>query len=141
MERTFFLWNKIRDLYLARAKFGGTSIQMSMDAPYFAVTSLGSRGILGLMPTAPAQNKGTVQLAFRIPEEWLYQADRVAEFLVRPGLEITRTDAMRIALARGLEAFLKEMGDPPKKRGRPKKSDGVTDESEVPTKSPVTRKK
>jgi len=48
-------------------------------------------------------NAKTTQITFRIPKEWLERADLLATKLSRPGNELTRTDALRVALATGLE--------------------------------------
>ena len=47
----------------------------------------------------------TVQVTFRIPTPWLIEADEVADLLSRPGHRLSRTDAMRAALAKGFEAL------------------------------------
>lgn len=52
---------------------------------------------------------GVVQFNLRIPQEWLADADEIGEGLTRPGLEVTRTDAMRMALALGLKTMLAEV--------------------------------
>jgi hypothetical protein len=43
-----------------------------------------------------------VQVTLRIPVDWLERADALAAALSEPGMEISRTDAMRRALAEGL---------------------------------------
>jgi predicted DNA-binding protein len=50
----------------------------------------------------------TTQVAFRIPREWIRRADTIAKKLSRPGLEASRTDALRAALALGFEALTNE---------------------------------
>src|ERR1700722_1033900 len=50
-------------------------------------------------------SKNVFQIAFRIPEEWLPRFDALLGRLAPPGGNITRTDAMRIALLRGLESM------------------------------------
>jgi hypothetical protein len=50
----------------------------------------------------------TVQITFRIPSHWLHQADAVATVLSRHGMEATRTDAFREAIARGMEEIIKD---------------------------------
>jgi predicted DNA-binding protein len=49
-----------------------------------------------------------VQTAVRLDPELLVRLDAVATKLSRPGLEVTRADAIRIALATGLQAIEKE---------------------------------
>jgi hypothetical protein len=47
----------------------------------------------------------TVQTAFRIPKSWLEHADKLAERLSQPGMQATRTDVIRLALARGFDVL------------------------------------
>lgn len=54
------------------------------------------------------RKKEPVQIGIRVPPEWLDDAERLAAALSRPGLEVTRTEAFRAALARGLESLLAE---------------------------------
>ncbi len=54
----------------------------------------------------PARGKVPgVQTAVRLDPELLARLDAVATKLSRPGLEVTRADAIRIALATGLQAI------------------------------------
>lgn len=60
----------------------------------------------------------TSQITFRLPNAWLAQADELAKHISRPGFEASRTDALRAAIAKGLEALRAEFGlenEPPKK--------------------------
>ena len=52
-----------------------------------------------------------VQIGIRVPPEWIDDAERLAAALSRPGLGVTRTEAFRAALARGLEAMLAEVNE------------------------------
>lgn len=45
----------------------------------------------------------TIQISIRVPPEWLETAEKLAVELSRPGLEVSRTEAFRAALAFGLE--------------------------------------
>lgn len=56
----------------------------------------------------------TIQISIRVPPEWLETAERLAADLSRPGLEVSRTEAFRAALAFGLEHM------PTSHRGRSK---------------------
>jgi hypothetical protein len=59
--------------------------------------------------TKNAKDKGpTVQTAVRLDLELITRLDAVARKLSRPGLEVTRTDALRICLLTGLQAIEKE---------------------------------
>lgn len=49
-----------------------------------------------------------VQIGVRLDEALIARLDKVASKLSRPGLAVTRTDAVRIALLTGLEAIEKE---------------------------------
>ncbi len=61
------------------------------------------------MPRPPSDS---VQVAIRIPRAWVAQADALAKRLSRPGLELSRTDAFRAALAKGFEALEAEKARP-----------------------------
>jgi predicted DNA-binding protein len=54
---------------------------------------------------APKANERGVQLAFRVPADLVQRLDAHAERLSRdnPGLEFTRTDAVRTLLTRALD--------------------------------------
>jgi hypothetical protein len=54
------------------------------------------------------RGKFTVQITMRIPRDWLHFADQLAKRLSRPGLEVSRTDAMRAAIAAGFNALSSE---------------------------------
>ena len=57
----------------------------------------------------PAKEKGpAVQTAVRLDPELLARLDAAAAKLSRPGLVLTRADAIRIALATGIEAIERE---------------------------------
>jgi predicted DNA-binding protein len=56
-----------------------------------------------------AKDERTIQTAVRIPETWPERLDAVAAALSRPGLELTRTDVLRMALAHGLLALEAEI--------------------------------
>jgi hypothetical protein len=53
------------------------------------------------MPRPKSEN--AFQVAFKIPTEWTERADAIAAKLSQPGVTVTRTDALRAALARGLD--------------------------------------
>lgn len=55
------------------------------------------------MPSKSHQRTDTIQISMRVPPAWLETAEQIALSLSRPGLEITRTEAFRAALAFGLE--------------------------------------
>lgn len=58
------------------------------------------------VPRPPSANDSSV--ALRLPEAWLQRAESLREFLASrlgPGGEVTRSDVLRAALARGLEAL------------------------------------
>jgi len=43
-----------------------------------------------------------VQTAIRVPESWLGRLDKIVERMSQPGMKVTRTEALRIAVHRGL---------------------------------------
>jgi hypothetical protein len=61
-------------------------------------------GVQSSVPRAPSGNDSSI--ALRVPEAWLKRADALRTFLSsRPGIELSRSDILRAALARGLEAL------------------------------------
>ena len=58
----------------------------------------------------PRPSSDSVQITVRIPPAWQADADEVARLMSRPGFEASRTDAIRAAIARGLEELRKEFG-------------------------------
>lgn len=52
----------------------------------------------------------TIQTAIRIPPEWVGRLHTLAEALSLPGLSLTSSDAMRMALARGMDELEAERG-------------------------------
>ena len=61
-----------------------------------------------------------VQIAIRVPADWLKKADLVAAEISQPGFQASRTDGFRAALARGFEAFLGDSSADGKKPARKK---------------------
>ena len=58
------------------------------------------------MPRPPSD---AVQIALRLPAPWLSEADELAKLLSRPGFEASRSDALRAAIAMGLEVLRSEL--------------------------------
>mgnify|MGYP002652584757 CR=1 FL=1 len=72
-----------------------------------------------VMAAKRAERAEPIQITMRVPPEWLETAEKLAAELSRPGLEVTRTEAFRAALAFGLE----HMNDAkPKATARPKRA-------------------
>ncbi|MBK6461912.1 MAG: hypothetical protein IPF92_12985 [Myxococcales bacterium] len=70
------------------------------------------------MPRPPST---AVQIAIRVPAEWLEEAERLAAKMARPGMTSTRSDVLRAAIAKGLDALRAEVDAPvalPKSRKR-----------------------
>lgn len=68
------------------------------------------------MARPPSEN--TTQVAFKIPDEWIERAEKLAHALSRPGISIvTKTEILRAAMGRGLEV-LEEETPAPKPRGK-----------------------
>ena len=67
--------------------------------------------------TVPRAKTDTLQLAVRIPREWLARLDALVPKIAQAGVQTTRTDAIRAALAKGLDALETQLGhaaqDPP----------------------------
>jgi hypothetical protein len=57
-------------------------------------------------PIAPEAK--SVQITFRVPEEWLEEADWVAEKRSSLGLVLSRTDGFRLALEAGFKLLKKD---------------------------------
>lgn len=58
------------------------------------------------------------QATIRMPPEWAERADAIAAAMGRPGFAPARADAIRAALARGLDELEAELGIAPKKSKR-----------------------
>lgn len=67
------------------------------------------------MPRPPSDS---VQITVRVPPSWLAKADEVAAGMSSPGLTVTRTDAFRAAIARGLDALTARAATTTRKRTR-----------------------
>jgi hypothetical protein len=50
------------------------------------------------------------QLTIRFPKDWLARIDGLARKMAPHGLEFTRTDVMRVVVARGLDELEREQG-------------------------------
>jgi hypothetical protein len=53
----------------------------------------------------PRKAKATVQLVVRVPSEWVRRADALTDQVMPIGVEITRTDVVRMAIAEGLDTL------------------------------------
>jgi predicted DNA-binding protein len=49
-----------------------------------------------------------IQTAVRVPESWLERLDKLAEKLSQPGITLTRTEVLRLALHHGIEKLESE---------------------------------
>lgn len=58
-------------------------------------------------PTVRAPDE-LIQLAIRLERSVVERLDLLAAKLSQPGLSVTRTDALRVALHKGLDAFAKD---------------------------------
>jgi hypothetical protein len=59
----------------------------------------------------PRAAQDLTQVTIKIPSDWVEEFDALAEVMAQPGTKMTRTDAMRIALHRGLESLRVEHVD------------------------------
>lgn len=73
----------------------------------------------GGVPRPPST---AVQIAIRLPAEWLAEADALAIVMARPGFSTTRSDVLRAAIAKGLEVLRAETRPPPASSPRLSKS-------------------
>lgn len=55
-----------------------------------------------------AQETGMTQVVVRIPSAWIKDLDEIAARMSRPGIEHTRSDILRAAIAQGIQALCKE---------------------------------
>jgi hypothetical protein len=58
------------------------------------------------MPRKPGEN--TTQVAIRVPDSWLERCEALLPLISQLGMSTTRTDILRIALARGIDSLEKE---------------------------------
>jgi hypothetical protein len=73
------------------------------------------------MRSLPRPKTDTLQLAVRIPRAWLERLDALVPKIAQAGVQTTRTDAIRAALAKGLDALEVQFADaPPAKPSRRK---------------------
>ena len=54
------------------------------------------------------EKESTIQTAVRVPESLLEELDRLADNLSQPGMKVTRTEVLRLALYRGVEQLKRE---------------------------------
>lgn len=69
--------------------------------------------------TMPRPPSDTVQIAIRVPRDWLQRADALAGQLSRPGVTMSRTDAFRAAIASGFDVLTPPA--PPSRKGKARK--------------------
>jgi hypothetical protein len=67
------------------------------------------------MSRPPSEND--TQIAIRLPAQWIERADALVPGLSHPGISISRSDALRAALSRGLDMLEAERA-PKKGKGR-----------------------
>jgi hypothetical protein len=67
-----------------------------------------TRAAAEVMGSVPRPPSNSVQVALRIPAEWISEADEIAKLISRPGFQAARADAFRAAMARGFEALRAE---------------------------------
>jgi hypothetical protein len=80
-----------------------------MRAHAHDVTALEAWGV----PRPPSD---TVQIAIRVPRDWMERADDLAKRISRPGVIMSRTDAFRAAIAAGFDALATTDESKPKPR-------------------------
>lgn len=65
------------------------------------------------MPRPPSN---AIQIAIRVPQEWIAEADEVAKIISSPGFQASRTDAFRAAIARGFEVIKQDAKEPKRRK-------------------------
>ena len=68
------------------------------------------------LSSVPRPKTDTLQLAVRIPKAWLARLDALIPKIAQPGVQTTRTDAIRAALALGLDALEGKLSADAKRR-------------------------
>jgi hypothetical protein len=63
------------------------------------------------------ETSSTTQISVRVDDDWIDDIDMIAELLSRPGIDVTRADAMRAILARGVQELMRELEPVRKARG------------------------
>lgn len=58
------------------------------------------------------KTKNTTQVTVRIDPAWLAPLDAIAQAASLPGLDVKRTTALRMAIARGIEALQEDIREP-----------------------------
>lgn len=66
------------------------------------------------MPRPKSENDTPLHLL--LPGEWLEDAQELAGLLSRPGAALTRADALRLAIRRGIDELRAETTRKPRKR-------------------------
>jgi hypothetical protein len=56
------------------------------------------------MPRAKSEVE-TTQIALRMPTSWVERIDRLARQLSRPGIDVSRSEALRAVMIKGLEVL------------------------------------
>jgi hypothetical protein len=61
------------------------------------------------MPRVPREKgPNDQQVTVNLPSSWVDEVDELAESLTRPGVSVTRADALRLAVRTGLDALRKD---------------------------------
>ena len=68
------------------------------------------------MQAMPRPPSDSVQIAIRVPKDWLDKADEVARLISRPGFEASRTDGFRAAVAAGFDSLIAKSATPKTKK-------------------------
>lgn len=60
----------------------------------------------------------TTQIAMRLPTDWVSRVDALAQKFSRPGITVSRSEALRAVMIKGLEVLEAEPTQNPKPKGR-----------------------
>ncbi len=54
------------------------------------------------------EKEATIQMSVRVPESWNERLDKLADKMSQPGITLTRTEVLRLALHHGIEKLESE---------------------------------
>ena len=60
-------------------------------------------------PAMPREPSDSTQVSCRVPNAWLADFEVLAKALSRPGIDVTKADAIRACIARGMQELKLEL--------------------------------
>lgn len=79
------------------------------DLLYPTTMRRASRRAPGVEKGVPRPKSSAVQIAIRIPPEWIVEAEALSKLMSQPGVTVTRSDALRVAISKGLRVLRAEL--------------------------------